>query len=349
MCTRRTVGLAGLMVFAGAAVAQGDRPALERTDRGVRVEPLRVAPAVYQDGALQRTGEWIDYTPPPARSGDTCRDNRVFACYGDHDFDGYPDDAGGCGLDDSRWFFGSGYCGSTFFTNDMTVAPDTIISEGVWRADLAWYWTGDANGSEQCVIAIFLQESNANACELNSFDYPGWMIDLGELPENPGSYYLASIDLSVIGRWTLPQDGSGSYAILYLTDDGTQPATCAQPMLWGSPNNAGGDPDGPGSQGPMQFDDANGDGQHDPSECFDYTFGICPDPLGGMAQFWGTREHPPGNRADFNGDGMTNTRDVIAFLAAWSACATDADCDADGQCTSLDVLCYLERWIECRD
>ncbi|VAX39803.1 hypothetical protein MNBD_PLANCTO03-1709 [hydrothermal vent metagenome] len=340
MYIERVAGLVGLMVFAGAAVAQGDRPTLELADRGIRVEPIRVAPAVYQDGSLQRTGEWIDYSTPPTRGGDTCRDNRVFECYGDHDFDGFPDDAGGCEKGSSRWYFGTGFCGATSYTNDMTVAPDTIISEGVWRTDLAWYWTGDGSGTEQCVIAIFLEESDANNCEPDSFDYPGWMIDLGELATNPGYYYYSLIDIETLGRWTLPQDGSGSYAIKFLTDNGNQPATCVQTMYWGSPNNTGGDPDGPGWQGPYQI-------EYD--ECYDLTFGVCPDPLGGMAQFWGTRENPPGDRADFNGDGLTDTRDVMAFLVAWAACAPETDCTRDGLCDTRDVLCYLELWAECRD
>ncbi len=166
------------------------------------------------------------------------------------------------------------------------------------------------------------------------------MFDFGELQTNPGGYYFSLIDIETLGRWTLPQDGSGSYVISFRTDNGNAPATCVQTMLWGSPNNTGGDPDGPGWQGPFQIEY---------NECYDYTIGACPDPLGGMAQFWGTREDPPGDRADFNGDGFTDTRDVTAFLAAWAVCAPEADCNHDRQCDTRDVLCYLSLWAECRD
>ena len=48
--------------------------------------------------------------------------------------------------------------------------------------------------------------------------------------------------------------------------------------------------------------------------------------------------------ADFNGDGVTNTQDVLAFLNAWTAGDPYADCNGDGSVNTLDVLCFLNSW-----
>jgi len=48
--------------------------------------------------------------------------------------------------------------------------------------------------------------------------------------------------------------------------------------------------------------------------------------------------------ADFNGDGAVDTRDVLAFLNAWSADKPDADCDGNGRLDTRDVLCFLNVW-----
>ncbi len=339
--------LAGLSLAGGTSFARGERPPPRLLENGHDVVPLRVAPAAFENGVVQRTGDWVGYSR--SRGGhDLCHDYRVFDCYGDHDWDGVPDDRGGCGQGGARWWFGTGYC-NLFFTNDMTLAPDALGAEGLWRADIAWHWTCAGHKSQQCVLAIFMQSSDARACEPDSFDLPGWLVDFGDLWCNQPYYFRASIDISGIGRWELSDGGAGSYSVMYLTDDGAAPAACAQPMLWGGPNSSGGDPDGPGAQWEAQIDDdAPADLVHElPTECYTYAFG-CPDPLGAMAQLWGERLDPPGNRADFNGDGAADTRDVIAFLAAWRLCADGVDCDGDGRCTTMDVLCFLDRWIECR-
>ncbi|MBK7403497.1 MAG: hypothetical protein IPJ41_02400 [Phycisphaerales bacterium] len=52
----------------------------------------------------------------------------------------------------------------------------------------------------------------------------------------------------------------------------------------------------------------------------------------------------PGCRADFNSDGAVDTRDVIAFLNAWSAGDSAADMDGNGLIDTRDVLAYLNLW-----
>lgn len=329
----------GLVLASGSAWGQGEP---EPLPLGLEVRPLRAAPAVLVDGRAARVGPW----EPMGASRewhDLCQDYRIYDCYGDGDWNGYPDGGLDCGLggDASRWSFGSGFC-NPFFTNDMVLADDTILEEGAWRADVAWYWSCAGFDREQCVVAVFTQRSSADLCEPDSLDYAGWMFDFGELDCTPSGYYFAAIDISPLGRWTLPPEGRGSHAVLFLTDDGTSPASCAQPMLWGVTGRDH------GSQGPGQLDDVSGDGEHQvPEECFTYAFDLCPDPLGGMVQFWGERAGERPRRADFDGNGRVDSRDVIAFLNAWRGCDFGSDCTGDGGCTSQDVLCFLDAWVSC--
>lgn len=48
--------------------------------------------------------------------------------------------------------------------------------------------------------------------------------------------------------------------------------------------------------------------------------------------------------ADFNGDGIVDTRDVLAFLNAWNAGAGSADIDGNGTVDTRDVLAFLNLW-----
>ncbi|MBK7403098.1 MAG: hypothetical protein IPJ41_00345 [Phycisphaerales bacterium] len=47
---------------------------------------------------------------------------------------------------------------------------------------------------------------------------------------------------------------------------------------------------------------------------------------------------------DFNGDGVVDTRDVTAFLNAWTSQNASADCDGNGVIDTRDVTCFLNAW-----
>jgi len=49
-------------------------------------------------------------------------------------------------------------------------------------------------------------------------------------------------------------------------------------------------------------------------------------------------------RADFNQDGIVDTRDVTAFLNAWTAMDSSADIDGNGVIDTRDVLAFLNLW-----
>lgn len=48
--------------------------------------------------------------------------------------------------------------------------------------------------------------------------------------------------------------------------------------------------------------------------------------------------------ADFNGDGIVNTQDVLSFLNAWNAGDPRGDFNGDGTTNTLDVLAFLNAW-----
>lgn len=48
--------------------------------------------------------------------------------------------------------------------------------------------------------------------------------------------------------------------------------------------------------------------------------------------------------ADFNGDGVVDTQDVLAFFNAWIVGDPSADINADGDVNTLDVLKFLNLW-----
>ena len=66
----------------------------------------------------------------------------------------------------------------------------------------------------------------------------------------------------------------------------------------------------------------------------------------GFTVWWdGLRFDPPVCAADFNADGAIDSRDVIAFLNAWSAREDRADVNADGIVDTRDVVAFLNAWV----
>ncbi len=68
--------------------------------------------------------------------------------------------------------------------------------------------------------------------------------------------------------------------------------------------------------------------------------------LSGSAYLW-INTSPPGYcPGDFNEDGIVDTRDVIAFLSAWSDNDSSADFNEDGVIDTRDVIAFLSAWTE---
>jgi hypothetical protein len=214
--------------------------------------------------------------------------------------------------------------------------------------DLAWYWGCQRGGLEDCEISVFTQESSPVGCEPDSFDYSGWMLDFGSLSCSPPFYYFSEVDL-MGGTWPAPTEGVGSYMFLYTTDDGGSLATCPQPMLWGT-GDARGDPSAPGTQGPEQLDDDNPlNGTHTlTTECYTYSHGECPDPLGAAAGFWGELGENGCDYANCDGNDVVDTRDFTCFFNQWVPKNDSADCDGNGVVDTRDFTCFLNQWVACR-
>jgi hypothetical protein len=47
---------------------------------------------------------------------------------------------------------------------------------------------------------------------------------------------------------------------------------------------------------------------------------------------------------DFDGNNVTDDRDVIAFLSAWRAGEAFSNCDGNGVIDTRDVICFLNAW-----
>lgn len=336
---------AGLCAGVASVAIANDKPTPQLLDNGIKVEPVRIAKVRYVDGKVQMVTDWRDYDGGAPRAADT----RVFDCYGDDDSDGFMDGGLACGLgaDSSRWFFGTGYC-NMFVSADHEVWDQTDLDAGFARVDFGWYWTCQGFGTETCLVGVFTQESVP--CEPNSFDYSGWLLDFGTLSCNPGGYYYTNVDLGT-GTWQIPTGGTGSHLVILAQEITTGGAlvlaTCSQTMLWGT--GTGSNPRG--NQVTEQMDDDNPiDGTHDTiSECYTYSFGLCPDPLGAMVQFWGEEgAGDPCDFADFNGDGNVDTQDFTAFFNAWVPRDPSADCDGNGTVDTQDFLCFLNIWNQCR-
>jgi hypothetical protein len=330
-------GLVGLA--AGQAAAQIDaqgRGQLQRISNGIEVQPLRMAPAVRGPNGFQKVGDWVPYGDAAGRACDDLA--QVYDCY---------EPTGIC--EDGYFSYGPDYC-NMFVTNDMTVAPGTDLDGGLRRIDFAWLWTCSGFGTETCVVGVFTQ--NSEPCDADSFDYSGWLLDFGTLSCNPGGYYFTNVDLGTSGTWPVPDGGTGSYVLYFaqeVTTSGTLVmATCAQTMLWATGEDRG-DPQAPGTQGPLQLDDAYpADGVHGTDECIDYTIAECVVELGVAAAFWQERCAGDCAYADFNSDGSTNTQDFTVFFNEWVPRNESADCNLDGSVNTQDVTCFLNLWNACR-
>ena len=58
----------------------------------------------------------------------------------------------------------------------------------------------------------------------------------------------------------------------------------------------------------------------------------------------GAYEFGSGCVADFNSDGVVDTRDVLAFLNAWTSGDDSADVNGDDEIDTRDVIAFLNLW-----
>ncbi|MCG3128848.1 MAG: hypothetical protein CHACPFDD_03744 [Phycisphaerae bacterium] len=260
-----------------------------------------------------------------------------------------------CGLGSARWFFGTAY-NNSFCANDMTMGCDDCDGTVSERIQYAWFWGPCPlqGGIAPCLIAVWTAEDwlDCAAPAYSGSTYSGVLYNFGSITCNTGYYFTDVTDLCDFGLFhQLPADGSGAYLIVL--SNGTSGGFIVlsengQPMLWGTKSVD--------FQGPKQYDDDNPkDAVHNfadstlGGECYDYTFGVCPDPLGACITLYGSVGRVPCTEScgavccpcDANCDGSVNGFDVDALVAlltggvGCSPCAGDAD--GDGSVNGFDI------------
>ncbi len=299
---------AGLAACSVAGLATAGGPQLQPIQKGIEVTPVRFAGIDHNN---KLTTPWY-YTKDLTGTDSTCGDDLIWDGFDYNTPDGGPENGELCVSTfgpSTRWFFGPSYCNTWALHGFTVAATDTDgLSD---HSKFAWFWYGDGNptGSEQCFLVTFTYEDFDSTCNgpAAANGYSGIILDFGLLPTNPGGYYwtnpntLCSVGLG----YTMPADGTGAYDIQQWNFfDGTNFAfaTCGQPMLWGPRDTT--------TQGvatDIQWDDdtdvdANGNCTADingnclnmpdgnlqaPFECYNYLFGLCPEPLAAMAAFLG--------------------------------------------------------------
>jgi len=348
MTMRTACFTAGAAALALPAIAGNPKNlTLQMRGPGEQVQPIRACQVQIVDGQLQMTTDWVQLGDSQRGPATKIMHWDAFEAIQDRLDPGYgvPTDDAGAGCTGFlpvgyRWFFGATY-NNPFVSNDMTdVVPGDATK--VWKG---WNWNGDgAGGALQCYIAVFTTEDwlicdgAGGGDDGTASAYPGVIYDFGVLAPGAG-YYYTNIDLDGTTLFhTMPADGSGGeIEIFAMAFDGTTLtlAPQAQPMLWGT----GEDEPGPSIRiGTQDFatydDDAPTDGVHDLiAECYDYTFGVCPDPLCAMTAFLSKETGGCTTcLGDVNGDGVVDISDLALVLSnfggpIFSDCLPDVDGD----------------------
>jgi hypothetical protein len=347
--------------MASMALAAGDQ--LQRASATKEVVPVRIG----QLGPDHSIIRWVDYG-----NRQECTFDLTFDCYepdvgDDCGFgDAYPVGGDDCGINTNecvgspslRWYFGRSYC-NMYSSNDMKFDP-AYSGRSAERICIAWqWWVNGPQTGENMALVVETFDGFDETCQFGDPNgFGNWLGGVvayyGYYNGSAGGYYYTDLDLCGYDWVPLPPNGYGSYNLWILTYDDADPnvlylATCGQPMLWGSgldeyptqdctDRGHGPCPDGESSdQDSIQWDDdTNYDGWHDaPDECYDYTFGVCPDPLGSMVCMW-VDEDGDECVGDIDGDGRTYQEDLGLLLQSWGLCPGDPGYNPDANIDDFD-------------
>ncbi|MFO0833461.1 MAG: hypothetical protein U0638_00710 [Phycisphaerales bacterium] len=327
--------LAAGLACAATAVA---KPPLQLAEKGIFVQPQRIAPAKIVNGKTV-IGEWQDYSGVSSRASKAMY--YAFDCYEGYASGEYPNKANGgqgatpgdtrvpndytCGLGTSRWFFGSTFVAPLAVEDVQTNGCFDQGGNAVDSLDFAWWWGGGT-----CVVAFFTSDDDAS-CSIsdpyaNTY-YSGVLVSFG--PLGTGGYYYTNVDgLNSVGGIFVQQPAPGGSYLIALTFDGSTLNTSAgtQMMLWGT-GDANSTAFRAGTQNADAWWDINPPDGLFSGECytFDYTGVICPSIIGQMVGMASLR--CPG---DVNNDGFVNGDDYDAFASAFDVADLCADFNGDG-------------------
>jgi hypothetical protein len=350
-----TAGAAALALpaFAGTPKIQANGAGLATPQS---IQPIRAAKYAIIDGQMVLTTDWMYANNGPSTRGPVWTyvfDNIEIS---PADPNAAPDFTDACGLAGGRWLLYTtdvatfDYC-NPFATNDMSALSQSGL-EAIDGMYLLWYQRAALPGSppvpegEQLFIAVQLFETtildDCSVAEPADF-VDGVILDFGV---NANGFWYSAVDLSAFAiSMAAPADGSGSYQYIFGNAfDGTTItlSTCVQSGLWGTAAPR------VGTQTLVQYDDDNPtDGLHDTAfECYDYTYGVCPDPLGAAIGLMnlgeGTGCPCPG---DFNGDSIRDISDLAIILSEFGS--TNGGCDdinGDGVTDISDLAAFLSTF-----
>lgn len=367
----RQLAIAATMCLCSAA--PGDKPAL-RAASSQRIEAISATPVQLagrlQDGRIQlhevgpsmplrksMRGRSIDSGVIPGDgscqtvvyAGCPQSSVLVFDAFEPDPVTGAPTDTGAIrcgGVGSGRWHFGDSHL-NPHYVNDMRLCSGA--GGEAYGVDIAWRW-GVSPKARPMKIAIFTAEDFDDTCrgEPASGDLGGILY---VFEDSLGGDFHANLDLCGTGlAHRLPANGSGAYLVLFGDSDNVafylDGFAGTQPFLWGT------DPERPGIQSEVQWDDDNPtDGVHTPpGECYSYLAGLCPFPLGGMLAFRGLGDCVP---CDTNCDGAVNSADVGTFLSLLSGASVPCspcggDCNGDGLVNNLDVQPFVNCLAVCK-
>lgn len=251
------------------SVARADAPQLTMAPTPEFVRPLRVMGVrLNSDGTLTPTTEWMDVMSYPAGGG------TILDCWDAFGIDCRGNLNGGdeCGLPgpEYRWFFGPNYVQGFYATNWQ--AGNDGRTGASKRVAFAWFM----NSGDTFLYALFTGKESRADCGGYTVDYSGVIYDFGYLP---GGAFMADINLSGIGlSHILDSDGDGSVVIILAQSFNGMDfvlSPYSQCLLWGSDATWDGVPL-VGTQNGIVYSETG---------CWDWHFGVCPDPLGPMIGF----------------------------------------------------------------
>jgi hypothetical protein len=295
----------------------------------------------------------------------------AFDCFGADSLTGDPTDGiygATCFALGSTIRWGGNEYDNPHFAGDMHLSPGT---EGRLASRMETAWWDNRLAPEQFYIICFPIEDFDASCTGPAFakTYDGVIFDFGVVAPSTAGYYWTNATLGHV-PFQLPVDGVGGFVTFYakaVTDAAVTLTTpFVQPMLWGT-MDPGCTPPGTNTsfQVAAQWDDDNPlDGTFNPSpppvgECYNYFFGVCPNPLGPMYAFWVFKENDV--RCDANCDGYFDGFDIEPFfvlltnIEVWTfrypGCdaldAGDANCDGYVDGFDIDPLFFGLEVGEC--
>jgi hypothetical protein len=356
-----TLILAGAALCASFAFADGQKFAqLQPYLDGVQlVQPLQACKVRLINGQVVQVSPWIDLSqfnpagglpPSPCAGGGNLAFDNVEFVDGTLSIGENSKYGASCGLGAARWWLGANYR-NPFWVNDI----QQLVSgtEGSQATGVVPVWCVTNSGQNTFIMAIFTAEDFDDTCDGPAADniYDGVAYNFGTL--SSGCWYSPRL-LDAIGgiRCLLPLPTTairaqrlGGYMQSFTQPDSshtqvTSPRRAADSLGHASRTTPGSSTHAVGRRHPT-------DGNHDPNtECFDYTYGVCPTRRASWAAsmaFWAAAAGCQPSNGDVDGNGCVDDADLLAVLFAFgnsgSGLPEDTNCDqVVDDADLLDVL-----------